>query len=84
MLDSIISIVKTHSIYKNDVDWSILEKNIYKTFVDSDSNSSTMEPVKYFFTKIGDFHGFVNYISRIQIFWFKKKRNVPYLYLHKS
>ncbi len=58
VLDSIVALTKIHSIYKNDVDWAKLEKRIYDKFVDSDSISSIIEPVKYMLSELGDFHGF--------------------------
>ena len=83
-LDSIISITKVHSIYKNDVDWSKLEKQVYDKFIDSDSIISIIEPTQYLLGELGDYHGFL--VLNGKQYWTKNKkiRNVNYDYKSKA
>ncbi len=78
VLDSIISITKTHSIYNDNVDWSKLEKRVYDKFIDSDSISSIIEPVKYLLSELKDFHGFFTVIDKQYKANGEKLRKVPY------
>ena len=84
LLDSIIYITKTNSIYKNDVDWSKLEKKVYDKFVDSESIVSIIEPTQYLLGELGDYHGFL--VLNGKQYWTKKKkvRNVDYDYNSKN
>ncbi len=50
-------VAKTQSLYRENVDWHILEKEIYENFIVSDSITSIIEPVQYLLTELGDFHG---------------------------
>jgi len=83
VLDSIISITKTHSIYKNDVDWTKLEKQVYDRFIDSGSIISILEPTQYLLGELGDYHGFL--VLNGKQYWTKNKktRNVNYDYKSK-
>ncbi|OUS01078.1 hypothetical protein A9Q86_10065 [Flavobacteriales bacterium 33_180_T64] len=84
VLDSIISIAKTQSIYKDNIDWSILEKNTFERLQNTDSISSIIEPVQFLLTELGDFHGFFTVIDKQYKAKGKKKRNVSYDYLSQK
>lgn len=78
VLDSIISTLKTHSIYTENIDWNELEKRVYERYVDSDSISTITKPVQYLFEEIGDFHGFFVVNGKSYKALGNKKRNVSY------
>ena len=59
VLDSIIVVAKTQSLYRENVNWSQLEKEVYKRFTDTDTITSIIEPVQYMLTELGDYHGFL-------------------------
>lgn len=80
VLDSIISITKTHSIYTNNTDWRTVEKKVYQEFVDSDSITSIIKPVQLLLKEIGDFHGFFTVIDKPYKAQGEKKRAVSYDY----
>ena len=84
VLDSIISIVKTQSIHKNDVDWSTLEIKVLEKLKKSDSISSIIEPVQYLLKELGDFHGSLTVIDKQYKAKGKKERNVSYDYLSQN
>lgn len=56
VLDSIISVAKEHSLYKNKVDWNDLESEM-KLRLKSDSLNAIIKPVEYMFSQLEDFHG---------------------------
>lgn len=80
VLDSIISITKTHSIYTNNTDWKTVEKKVYQEFVDSDSITSIIKPIQLLLEEIGDFHGFFTVIDKQYKAQGEKKREVSYDY----
>lgn len=84
VLDSIITVAKTQSLYRENVDWSALEKQIYDRFEDSDTITSIIEPVKYLLTELEDFHGSLFFKGQHYKGTTKRKRNVTYDYQSKD
>ena len=57
VLDSILIVAKNNSLYKENVDWDVLEKEVYTRFIDSDTITSIIKPVQHLLNQLGDFHG---------------------------
>lgn len=56
ILDSIISIAKTHSLYANKVNWDSVEHEMHRR-LEGDSVEAIIRPVEYLLAQLGDFHG---------------------------
>ncbi|MEZ4874017.1 MAG: S41 family peptidase [Flavobacteriaceae bacterium] len=61
VLDSIISIAKSQSVYANKVDWPDVTKKMHALIKDGDSLPSIIPPVELMMKELGDFHGALLY-----------------------
>ena len=57
MLDSIISVTKTNSLYADKLDWEKLSLEMHAMVKEQDSLEAIIPPVEYMFKQLEDFHG---------------------------
>lgn len=57
ILDSIISLAKSHSYYSSKVNWEELEREMQSISKKYDSIDRLGKPAEYMFQQLGDYHG---------------------------
>jgi carboxyl-terminal processing protease len=65
VVDTLINYGKTKSIYRNKVNWQILEDSVRKQAAKAKTITEVMPAVALFYQLLGDFHGFTSYHKKI-------------------
>lgn len=84
VLDTIIVVAKDQSLYNKNVNWNVLEKEVYSKFIDSDTITSIIKPVQYLLNQLGDYHGFLFLNGQRYSGNIERIRNVSYDYQGKE
>lgn len=80
LLDSIIQIAKSESLYTKNVQWDSLEQELYQSLKPSDSLAALKAPIHKLFRALNDHHGFATINNEQVGANIQKTRNVPYEY----
>lgn len=80
LLDTIIQIAKSESLYTKNVQWDSLEQELYQSLKPTDSLAALKRPIRKLLRALNDHHGFATINNEQVGANIQKTRNVPYEY----